>query len=146
MLTFQLVTPIRLLQADLTTFGVREEDVLDVVDWTEPTPLPFAPRSVLGIVSVQSRMFTVVDVAALVGATAMSGYPRSIVALRGDEQLAIAVTNTLDVVEVETDGTTAEATTLFSRISANGKEALLLDTRMLFAGVIRGRERRIRNL
>ncbi|PYS68606.1 MAG: hypothetical protein DMF69_19685 [Acidobacteria bacterium] len=56
------VSRIRLLQVNSITIGVPEEQVLIVADWYQPTPLPFAPKSVFGVASIQGRMFTVVDV------------------------------------------------------------------------------------
>jgi chemotaxis signal transduction protein len=121
--------------------------ILAISDWTEPAPLPFAPPSVLGIVSMHGRMFTVVDVAALLARKAAT-QSRSIVALRGDEQLALAVDEPLEVVSVKPDEVVNETETdlIQGTIQLRGEQVLLLDVDSLFAGIIRGRERRRRRL
>ncbi len=83
------------MRVDSLTLGVPDEMILAISDWIEPAPLPFAPPSVLGIVSMHGRMFTVVDAAVLLARKAQHRV-RSIVALRGDEQLALAIDEPLE--------------------------------------------------
>jgi len=141
------IRSLRLLRVESLTLGVPDEMILAISDWTEPAPLPFAPPSVLGIVSMHGRMFTVVDVAALLARKAAT-QSRSIVALRGDEQLALAVDEPLEVVSVKPDEVVNETETdlIQGTIRLNGEQVLLLDVDSLFAGIIRGRERRRRRL
>ena len=117
---------------------------MSVAQWIEPTPLPFAPESVLGIVSIQGRMFTVIDLGRLTQqpATEPSEF---IVALRGDEQLALAVSEATEVADlpVEQNG---NSKLLHPTIGPNNREVSLLNKSMLFASVLRGRERRQRTL
>jgi chemotaxis signal transduction protein len=128
--------------------GVVEEEVLTVVEFTQPTPLPFAPVSVMGITSVQGRMFTVVNVASLLDRDVVYEEPRFIVALRGDEQLALAVDEASEVEEVKTDfiANKSESSLIRGKTQVRGKDLLVLDTDELFAGLIRGQERRRRHL
>jgi len=121
--------------------------ILEISDWTEPAPLPFAPPSVLGIVSLQGRMFTVVDAAVLLARKAAT-QGRSIVAIRGDEQLALAVDESLEVISINPDDVVNETDRelIQGTLRLNGKQVLLLDIDSLFAGIIRGRERRRRRL
>lgn len=125
---------------------MREEEVLTVADWTEPTPLPFAPSSVLGLVSIHGRMFTVVDIDVLLEIDSTIENPRFILALRGDEQLAIAANNADQVVEsdVEDKRPGSNSNLVRGTVSVNGRTVSLLEVENLFAGVIRGRERRQR--
>ena len=60
------------------------------------TPLPHAPSAVLGVVSIQGRMLTVLDPLNLFSESpSRPGFPPGIlVALRGDEQIALAIENT----------------------------------------------------
>jgi len=138
---------LRLLQVDKQTLALRDEEVLTVVEWTEPTPLPFAPASVLGIVSVQGRMFTVLDLGLLMDNEATEQKQRFIVALRGDEQLALAVTDSKSV-ETRTEEITLDSVSSLVRgkIQLDGQEVSLLNVDTLFAVAIRGRERRRRRL
>jgi len=139
---------VKLLGVNAITLGVLEEQVLTSIEWTDPTPLPFGPASVCGVVSIQGRMFTVVDVGLILGSQTGIQEPRFIVALRGDEQLALAVTEANDIVEIDPKEITpeAESTLVRGKIQLDGKEISLLDIDALFAGVIRGRERRKRRL
>ena len=138
---------LRLLLVDKLTLALRDEEVLTVVEWSEPTPLPFAPASVLGVVSVQGRMFTVLDLGLLLDNEATEQEHRFIVALRGDEQLALAVADS-KTVETRTSEITMDsvASLVRGKIQLDGLEVSLLNIDRLFAVAIRGRERRRRRL
>jgi chemotaxis signal transduction protein len=75
--------------------GVFSEEVAGVESGKAPTPLPHAPEAVMGIVSVRGRILTLLDPLPLLGESraGVSGsvQPNFILALRGDEQLALAV-------------------------------------------------------
>jgi chemotaxis signal transduction protein len=80
-------------------FAVYGEEADAVAEGRRPAPLPHAPAAVLGVVPLRGRMRTVIDPAALGDARAEEeddAAPRTpetpafIVALRGDEQLALA--------------------------------------------------------
>jgi purine-binding chemotaxis protein CheW len=136
---------VRLLRVGAQIFGVREDAVLKVIDWKMPTPLPFSPNTVSGIVSVQGRMFTVVDLRVLLAVPPQDG--KQIIALRGDEQLAIAVDESERIVEVDHVVSEQSVSDLFEGKVLIGKdEVSLLNPDTLFAGVIRGKERRRRRL
>ena len=142
------VSRIRLLQVSSITLGVPEEQVLTLTEWNEPTPLPFAPKSVFGVASIQGRMFTVVDVGLILDAETSLQGDRMIVALNGDEQLALAVNSAKESIEIDESQVTSEgeSTLIRGRVQLDGKDVLLLDVDALFAGVIRGKERRRRRL
>ena len=137
---------LRLLSVDSLTLAVPEKEILAIAEWTEPTPLPFAPPTVLGIVSAHGRMITVIDLKSLLGRKSI-GQSRSIIALRGNEQLGLAVDRVLDSVTVKDDETAkSESDLIEATIHLNGEEVLLLDINSVFAGAMRGRERRRRRL
>src|SRR5947209_18733791 len=56
-----------LLRAGAHAFAVFADETDGVADGLKPTPLPHAPRAVLGVVCVRGRMRTVLDPLALVG-------------------------------------------------------------------------------
>ena len=94
---------LQLVRAGSVQFGVFADAIAMISPWREPVPLPLAPASVLGVVSLQGRMLTVLELRTLVGGEANdSGIAseRRIIALRGDEQLALAVDAVGDVVKV----------------------------------------------
>ena len=136
-----------LLHIDSLTLGVFEEQVLAVNEWSEPTPLPFSSDAVLGIVCVEGRMFTVLDIGGLLG-TAISARRPFIVALRGEEQFALAVDSwetPLKVSSSDTETIEESSSRLICRIVKLGDQQIpLLETSELFSEVIQGRERRRR--
>ena len=117
---------------------------MSVAQWIEPTPLPFAPESVLGIVSIQGRMFTVIDLGRLTQQP-VTEPSEFIVALRGDEQLALAVSEATEVADLPVEQN-VNSKLLRPTLGPNNREVSLLNKNMLFASVLRGRERRQRTL
>lgn len=135
---------VRVMQIGSSLLAVDDEQVLAIVEYVEPTPLPFAPPSVLGIVSIEGKMFTVLE-------TADAPQTRKrLLALRGDEQLALAIDDCEAAIEIESkmiyqsesDGS------VFSQesFSDGQRDIQLLDVGKLFTGILRGRERRRRRL
>src|SRR5882762_942719 len=88
-----VVRNLQLFRAGRFHFGIFADDIAAIVAWREPTPLPHAAKSVLGVVSVQGRMLTVLDLATLTGheASSSDAAAQHLIALRGDEQLAVAI-------------------------------------------------------
>lgn len=141
---------VQLFRAGPLHFGVSEEYVATLAQWREPTPLPHAPESVLGVVSIQGRMLTVLDLARLCGIdTVISDESyRHIIALRGDEQLALAASALSDTVDfsssnsgVRTNGIERFVSCVFTH---SGADARMLNVSELFAAALHGRERRRR--
>jgi purine-binding chemotaxis protein CheW len=143
---------LQLFQAGGSQFGVFTDDIATIVAWREPTPLPQAPRSVLGVVSIQGRMLTVLDLAILQDGEAASGDAAAehLIALRGDEQLALAVdavgetiqlapVNFADVDAKETTGTLVRKV-----LHREGAQINIINLKELFPAAIQGRQRRRR--
>ena len=111
-------------------FGVDENKVATVANWRQPTPLPHAPPAVMGIVSLQGRMLTVLDMRRLTsGDSTDNTPPQYVIALRGDEQLALAVDSVEGGIEL-TDN--------------NDSQVDVVNVSTLFSLAIQGRERRRR--
>jgi chemotaxis signal transduction protein len=146
-------------------FAVHADAVEATSENLTPTPLPFAPAPVRGLVSQRGRILTVIDplllltpgapsTAATAAATADAPPPAAaplIVALRGDEQLALAVERLEPDLELFDDGDEADTTTHASpnsqlcvrRIIQHQTGAIaLLDTAHLFEAAMQGVERR----
>ena len=137
---------LRLLRAGSFQLGIFEDEIATTVEWRDPAPLPYAPRSVLGVVSIQGRMLTVLDLGTLLSAEASpgDGSPQHILALRGDEQLALAVDALGETIEIA-DGKVETAEGLFLRVFKHrNREISILNTKELFATALHGRERRRR--
>lgn len=149
----EAVRKVQLFRAQAFQFGVFETEIATIAEWREPTPLPHAPESVLGLVSVQGRMLTVLDLAILTrlaGGETVSddGSYRYIIALRGDEQLALAVSDLGETIEFS-DSDFAGATKNDERfvlgvLRCRGTETKILNVTELFPAALHGRERRRR--
>jgi purine-binding chemotaxis protein CheW len=141
---------LQLFQAGSLQFGIFADEVTAIVEWREATPLPRAPESVLGVVSIQGHMLTVVDVAALIGRESVSSRARTrhLIALRGDEQLGLAVETLGETIEItENDFTTkrdSEEPLVLGVLHREGTEINILNPKGLFPTAIQGRERRRR--
>jgi chemotaxis signal transduction protein len=139
----------RLIGVDSINLAVPEDQILMVVDWTEPTPLPFGPKAVFGVVCVQGRMFTVVNLNRLLRPDTDSQVTaRLILALRGDEQLALAVDtadNVIDLPVTRIEATEQSATgPTHAKFVHQGSDWQILNVDELFNALIQGRERRRR--
>ena len=127
-------------------FGLFAEEIESIADWRTPSPLPDAPTGVLGVVSIRGRMLTVLDPAVLLGESAGAARGK-IVRLRGDEQIALAVDRTGEVIKIAADELQAasETSPLILGLLSKGEQSIaVLDHNQLFATAMRGRERRQR--
>ena len=128
-------------------FALLESDIATIADWRQPTPLPHAPPAVMGIVSLQGRMLTVLDLAKITeGNAAVNRTPRHIIALRGDEQLALAVHDIaakLETSAIAFEGSDNSAIT-HGVLEHQGEQIAIVNVKGLFSSAIQGRERRQR--
>ena len=128
--------------------GVPRDRVATVTAWTAPATLPFAPPSVLGVVSIEGRKLTVLDPLLLINRDAASPGERPLLAaLSGEEQLALAVDARDDNFEISAADIKLNnglSSLLAGFVEYNGSEVAIIDPDKLFAAVIEGRERRRR--
>jgi purine-binding chemotaxis protein CheW len=131
--------------------GVFADEADSVTQWKEPTPLPRAPDAVLGVVSVRGFMLTLLDPLALLGERRGDepATPSFIVALRGDEQLALAVDRAERIIEIFIDEVEplarSDAASLLTGVVGRERELIaVLDLKELFMTATRGNERRRR--
>jgi len=137
-------------------FAVFADQVDGTADARIPAALPNAPATVLGVVCMRGHMLTVLDpIAVLTGET--FGWPESlpvVIALRGDEQLALAAHSCRDTITIA-----AEDIQPSSQINEDGfenavlgiaryagEEVTVLRVDRLFAAAVRRRERRRRRI
>lgn len=138
------------LTAGGQAFAVRAEDAEGVAEGLSPAPLPHAPAPVLGVVSVRGRMRTLLYPPALFSQTneredSATAAPRFVVALRGDEQLALAADSVEGVVAFDTDSLSPSDSPelpLTATLEHEGRRVRLLDASRLFDAALRGTERR----
>jgi purine-binding chemotaxis protein CheW len=138
---------LRLIRAGTVVLGVFEDEVAATAPWRAPTPLPDAPPAILGVVSLEGRMLTVLDSLKLLGRPD-EFVPRQILGLRGEEQLALAVEDASESLEVKIDELIApeqsDVSPVAGIIGHQGSNVLVLDTERLFVAAFQGRERRRR--
>jgi len=132
--------------ADSHCFGVFADEIEAVADWRTPTPLPAAPPGVLGVVCIRGRMYTVLAASALLGGTPAGN--RKIVALRGDDQIALAIEQAGEMINIapaDLQASDARDSAIIGVIAAGDRSISVLDPKRLFAIAMRGRERRRRH-
>jgi len=163
-------------------FAVYADEVEATCENLRPTPLPFAPAPVRGVVSRRGRILTLIDPLPLLPPTPMSNEadaamsneadadapstqappphatqaddaPLFVVALKGDEQLALSVESVereIELYDTEADAATGASggspLPLFLRrtIQHDAHAVALLDPAHLFEAAMRGVERRRR--
>jgi serine/threonine protein kinase/chemotaxis signal transduction protein len=139
-----------LAQAGAWHIGLFAEEVESIAEWRAPAPLPHAPPAVLGVVNVHGRMLTVIDPAALLGegnAEKTTAAPAFIIALRGDEQLALAVNRVGGAIgifstEIELPARGTGLNIMRGVVQGAHGQTVVLDPRELFAAAMQGAERR----
>ena len=150
-----------LLEAWGRLFALSAEEVEATAEDLRPTPLPFAPPSVLGVVCLRGRVRTVLDARILLaraceakgadddtkaasdGTKEAGDSPRFFVALRGDEQLALAARR---VARIEVSPgeiqTRDEPGVVCATFVKDGEQVPLLEPSRLFETALQGAERR----
>lgn len=141
------------VQAGERLLGLFADEVSCIERGRRPTPLPHAPAAVLGVVSVRGRILTLLDPLALLGERKAADAkvdepPAFILALRGDEQLALAVESdgrTLEISAAEIEPAFGpEARIAHGALKDGEATILVLDVSRLFAAAVEGFEERRR--
>jgi chemotaxis signal transduction protein len=130
--------------------GIFEDEIATIAEWRRPTPLPHAPSAVLGVVSIQGRMLTVLDPLNLFGETTkgLGSPPEFIVALRGDEQMALAIENVRETFDLAMTDIQSQSERPNSGVAGTfryGDDLVnVIEVKGLFPAALRGRDRRRR--
>lgn len=153
------------MRTGASLFAVYADEVEATSENLMPTPLPFAPAPVRGVVSQRGRILTLIDPLPLLHAANQTGAPVAsteavappatrkpapfVVALKGDEQLALSVESIEREVELYDDETggaaDASSSSLIRRtIQHNTHAVALLNPARLFDAAMQGVERRRR--
>jgi len=138
----------RLVHCDSLKLAIAEDRITTIAEWSPPTPLPFAPTSVLGIVCIHGKMFTVLNLSAIFKLEQREGDKVAIVALRGDEQLALAVDNANSIIEISQasldQADVSSGNLVHCTVTHDSEEYSILNINELFPTILQGRERRRR--
>jgi purine-binding chemotaxis protein CheW len=146
----QTTRKLQLLSVGPLVLGVFEDEIATIAEWRRPTPLPQAPHAVMGVVSIQGRMLTVLDPLSLFaeGTMPLSFSPGLIVALRGDEQLGLAIEAIGDMIDLAMDdlGPSSDPANraLSGIVQYRNRKVNVIQVPGLFPAALRGRERRRR--
>lgn len=118
-------------------FGIRVEQVQEILRYQDMTPVPLAPSVIAGLINLRGQIVTAVDLRARLGLAErqLEDRPTNVVCLTADGAVSFLVDEIDDVVEVSED--TAEPTpptlrgvsrALVSRVhKLEGKLLLILD-------------------
>ena len=140
-----------LAQAGAWHIGLFADEVESVEAWRAAVPLPHAPPAVMGVVSVRGRMLTVIDPAELLGGGSVgvteAQAPSFLVVLRGDEQMALAVSRVdgnigINLGEMVSSNPGVDSSAARGVVRAAHGRTVVLDPRELFAAAMQGAERR----
>lgn len=135
-------------------FAVFAEQVDGTAEFKVPAALPNSPPTILGVVCARGRMLTVIDPISLLGGEAYD-WPTilpAVIALRGDEQLALAAQSCRDTITIaasdlrpwtQTSDDGFEGAALAVTVHG-GEEIIVLHLDNLFVAALRRRERRRR--
>ena len=142
-----------IFEAGALVFALLADQVDGTTEARVPAVLPHAPQAILGVVCVRGRMLTVIDPTVLITGQSLR-WPRAlptVIALSGDEQLALVAQHCRDKITIEdtdivrpSDGAEDAAGLLVGRVRYGGEEILVLDVNHLFGSAMKQRERRRR--
>jgi chemotaxis signal transduction protein len=131
------------------TFGVPAEEVEGTAEAKRATPLPHAPAPIIGVVYARGRMLTLIDPRILAGDEA-SPRPQlfpAIIALRGDEQLALAadsISETITTSYSDIEPPTEPLGAIAGILRHGGEKISMLDPTRLFDAAVQRKDRRRR--
>ena len=137
-------------------FAVFADQVEGTAEARTPAALPDAPPAVLGVICMRGHMMTVLDpIAVLTGETL--GWPAglpTVIALRGDEQLALAAESCRDTITIAAEDIEPSRqlnddgfeNAVLGIARYGGEEITILRVDKLFAAAVRRKERRRRRI
>jgi chemotaxis signal transduction protein len=138
-------------------FAVFADHVDGTADARVPAALPNAPPAVLGVVCMRGRMLTVLDPIAIATGEPF-GWPASlpaVIALRGDEHLALAAQSCRDTITIaaediqpsrQANDDDGVESAVLGIARYGGEEITVLRVDNLFAAAVRRKERRRRRI
>jgi chemotaxis signal transduction protein len=128
--------------------GIFTEHVAGIANGKVPAPLPRAPASVLGVIAFRGRMLTVIDPLLLMGRSGIAGPPSIIVALSGEEQVALTADSSCGAIQIsaaDIEGVDEDRAGIISGTLRREAELIeIIDVSRLFGATMQQRERRRR--
>jgi chemotaxis signal transduction protein len=122
-------------------YALGVEDVVEVADVGELTPLPGAPRPFLGVRNLRGEVLPVIDLAALLGVTAAGEPERIVIAQAGRLRAGLAVERVLGVGDLPAIDTPTESPALKGAMLVDGKLVGVVDVPAVLSGLAGGEAR-----
>jgi purine-binding chemotaxis protein CheW len=109
-------------------FGIKVEEIQEVLRYQDITPVPLAPPAILGLINLRGQIITAIDLRRRLGLSELAVSRQSInIVVRGGEDTASFIVDTLgEVVEVgqETLETPPDTIDAASRVLIRGVHKL----------------------
>jgi chemotaxis signal transduction protein len=136
------------IQSKEHLLGIFTEHVAGIANGKVPAPLPRAPASVLGVIAFRGRMLTVIDPLLLMGDSSIAGSAKIIVALSGEEQVAIIADSSCGAIQISStdiEGVNEDQAGIISgTLRREGELIEIIDVSRIFDATMQQRERRRR--
>jgi len=117
------------------TYALPVDDVEEIVPFGEPTPLPGAPPSLLGLVTVHGRVISVFDLAAYLDAAGERSPKRIAIVSHGATRAGFAVDDVLGVGPLPTTASSDGLLLTAAGIGEDGRLVGVIDSARLLASL-----------
>jgi chemotaxis signal transduction protein len=116
-------------------YALPVEEVLEIAELGQVTPVPGAPSGVLGVRNLRGQVIPVIDLATMLGLSSDDGNERIVVAEDSGRRAALAVTATVDVGELGAATEEVESSYLSGAILVDGALVGIVDVPAVLAAV-----------
>ena len=112
-------------------YALSVDDVLEVSELGEVTPVPGAPAAVLGLGNLRGNVIAVVDLAVLLGLAGQPKQDRIVITAQAGRQAALAVDSIVGVEELPESAETAEPLHLTGAALMDGSLVGVIDVKSI---------------
>jgi purine-binding chemotaxis protein CheW len=116
-------------------YALPVEEVLEIAELGQVTPVPGAPSGVLGVRNLRGQVIPVIDLATMLGLSSEDGNERIVVAEDRGRRAALAVTATVDVGELGAATEEVESSYLSGAVLVDGALVGIVDVPAVLAAV-----------
>jgi purine-binding chemotaxis protein CheW len=120
------------------SYAVPVENVLEVADLGELSPVPGAPRAILGVRNMRGQVLPVIDLATVFGVASDNGGRRLVIAEERGRRGGLAIDEVTDVGDLPEAVQEADSQFLAGTTLADGELVGVIDISSVFAAVERG--------
>lgn len=116
-------------------YALPVEEVLEIAELGQVTPVPGAPSGVLGVRNLRGQVIPVIDLATMLGLSSEDGNERIVVAEDSGRRAALAVTATVDVGELGAATEEVDSSYLSGAVLVDGALVGIVDVPAVLAVV-----------